>query len=163
MLQNLVKTAKGINGTLVLFPLILLDMQSVARYLLYMMKTIPDLNANKTEQNVVTDLMEAVQNIPNIGFSNIEVDMVGLPLVKKVTPLKYVSHREHSPNECSASAHLYPVPKDSSSKKSIWIYDPFKKKEEKKLFWVQNELAEVKVELVNPTNYELEIQSISLR
>ena len=63
----------------------------------------------------------------------------------------------------SASSHLYPIQLNENSKKSIWLYSPYQKKEEKPAFWVQNEIAEVKLELSNPTNYELPIQSITLR
>ena len=74
MLQNLVKTAKSVE-----------DVSSVIRYLVYTMKYIPDFNPN---DKLGQELTEAVQNLPAFGYTTIEVDMIGIPLLKKLTPIR---------------------------------------------------------------------------
>jgi hypothetical protein len=74
MLQNLVKTAKSVE-----------DVQSVIRYLVFTMKHIPDFSPN---EKIGQELIEAVQDLPAFGYTTIEVDMIGIPLLKKLTPIR---------------------------------------------------------------------------
>lgn len=54
-----------------------------------MMKTIPNLNPGNATEKYGTEIIEAAQSLPAFGFTTIEADMIGLPLVKKVTPIRY--------------------------------------------------------------------------
>lgn len=128
----------------------MIDSLSIVRYCIYILKNLYFILNETTQQQYLNELLGSVQSLPSLGFSNIEIDMIGLPLLKKMIPL-------------SASSHLTPVPSKTESSFSIWLYSPFQKKQEQNIIWVQNELSQVKVELANLTSFHIEIQSISLR
>jgi len=139
VLQNLVRTAKGIN-----------DHVGVARYSLYLLKTLSPVLSETVQQQYLTELFNAMNNISSMGTSTIDVDMVGLPQLKKVAPL-------------APPSRLLPVPFSSNQPLSIWLYTPYQKKQQtQQMSWVQHELCLVKVELSNQNSFDLEIQSISL-
>jgi hypothetical protein len=141
VLQNLVKTSRGINDSI-----------SIVRYSVYLLKTMATNLHELTQQQCLQEVQSSAMNIPSLGFAEMEIDMTGIPLLKKVTPI-------------SPSAHLMPVPLQTEQKSSIFLYSPIftkKKQESSPVLWVENELSFARVELSNPMAFPIEIQSISL-
>eukprot|EP01114_Cavostelium_apophysatum_P012728 TRINITY_DN2914_c0_g1_i2.p1 TRINITY_DN2914_c0_g1~~TRINITY_DN2914_c0_g1_i2.p1 ORF type:complete len:1117 (-),score=390.23 TRINITY_DN2914_c0_g1_i2:29-3379(-) len=139
MLQNLVRTSKGIN-----------DPHSLVRFSIFLLKLCSNLLSANAQLQYVAELQAAVQNLPSNGFGQIEADLIGLPRLKKVTPLGI------------SEPHLAPVSTESG-RASIWLYTPYQKKSANQLVaWEQNEIVQIRVELANESVFDIEVQSMSL-
>ncbi len=63
------------------------DPHSVARYCIHLLKTLSDLLSDTIQRQYAKELLDSIQSLPLIGFDRVEVDMIGLPYVKKIVPL----------------------------------------------------------------------------
>eukprot|EP01117_Protostelium_nocturnum_P009475 TRINITY_DN3378_c0_g3_i2.p1 TRINITY_DN3378_c0_g3~~TRINITY_DN3378_c0_g3_i2.p1 ORF type:complete len:1080 (+),score=351.46 TRINITY_DN3378_c0_g3_i2:157-3396(+) len=142
MMRNLVQTSKGLQDPL-----------SIIRYCVFMLQKLPHVLNEPTQQHYLNDLHAAVRSVSGISHQPIQLDMIGLPLLKKLSPV-------------SLSSHLLPVAIDTeSSGDKLFIYRPtFHSGKEVQIIinWIQNEIAQVKVELSNPTSFPIEVQSMKL-
>jgi hypothetical protein len=149
------------------------------RYSAYLLQRLHGVLNETIQQQYMNELLSSAQLLPSLGYSSLTADLTqALPLVKRITPLGYVVVSPADRRSCSwcvlmicyyalfcsPSSHLSPVRNTSNDSGSIWLYSPYqKRKEEQTVLWVENELAQVKIELANPTHLELEVQAISLR
>jgi len=143
MMRNLVQTSKGLQDPL-----------SIIRYCVYMLESLPGVLNEPTQQHYLNELIGAVQhNVPGMTYQSLQLDMSGMPLVKKLTPLPL-------------NSHLLPVAREAeiSNERPLFIYKPptIGKESAAIINWVQNEISQVKVELSNPAAFPLEIQSMKL-
>lgn len=125
----------------------------VARYCQYILTNLSNALTRGQQRHYFSHLCHSIQQLPYLGHHSFDIDLVGLPLLKKITVLK--------PTE-----HLIPLVKNTGTSSSIFLYDPFKDRTKKDEYdpikWCKNELGYVKVELCNPHEFQLHISEIKL-
>lgn len=149
------------------------------RYSVHLLKTLPHVLTANAQTQYISELYNAVQNLPSNGhgssiknsansinnFSG-DVDMFGLPLLKKITPLGYLLFHLKLTSARVMDPSLIPVSSEAlnASGASVWLYSPFQNKKTNNgpVYWVQNEIAQVKIELANQNVFDIEVQSITL-
>lgn len=157
------------------------DAHSLVRYSVHLLKTLPNVLTANAQTQYISELYNAVQNLPSNGYGSSiknsansinnfsgDVDMFGLPLLKKITPLGYLFlfHSKRLTYCRVMDPSLIPVSSEAmnASGASVWLYSPFQNKKTNNgpVYWVQNEIAQVKIELANQNVFDIEVQSITL-
>lgn len=141
MLQNLIKTSKAS-----------LDFTSNLRYSVFMLKSMGSTLIDTVQKLYYDDFMYIIKSLASSGFNMVDIDMTGIPQLKKISPYRLPKN-------------LNPIPlkKENNSKGFKWLYSPHEQtKRDEEIRWAKGEICQVLFEFSNPYVFEIEIHKAEL-
>ncbi|KAN0037745.1 hypothetical protein ACTFIV_003100 [Dictyostelium citrinum] len=148
----------------------LLDSLNICKYIIYLLRTQYKKIAQQKQVEFQLDLLHHSKALSLSINTNVHMNLLGLPFIVKVVPLKLPDHLE--PITRPSQSSLFAQREKNAN--NFFIYSPYgggigggsgggdSTSNKKRVVWTQGEECSVVVTLSNPFSFDIFIQSLTL-